>query len=103
MVIPEWQSFLVMVSVSGGAIALLLVDLLIHLLPASASPELERMKPYLAMLFAFLVPQVVAVIANAYPTVDPYIWAAIYAVGAYGVHEILYRIIQKPVLARLAK
>lgn len=101
MVIPEWGAFLVMVAASGGAIALALLDLLIAFAPDAWDAEIERMKPYLAMLFSFLVPQVVAWVQVAYPTVDPWAWAIAYAVGSYGVHEILHRLIQKPIVQRL--
>jgi hypothetical protein len=96
MVIPEWKEFLAFLSVSGGAIALVLLDLLIHFTPDSIDAEIEKAKPYLAMLFSFIVPQIVATIGEMYPVVDPGWWAVIYALGSYAVHEILYRIIQKP-------
>lgn len=99
MVIPDWPVFLATISASGGAIALILLDLVIRFAPDSVDAEIERMKPYLAMLFSFLVPQIVAVIAQMYPTVDPWAWAAVFAVGSYGVHEILYRLIQQPAVA----
>jgi putative effector of murein hydrolase LrgA (UPF0299 family) len=101
MVVPEWGSFLVMVAGSGGLIALVLLDLLIHFAPDAWDAWLEGMKPYLAMLFSFLVPQVVVVVQSVYPTVDPWLWAIVYAVGSYGVHEILYKLIQKPARAAI--
>lgn len=103
MIIPEWTEFLALVSISGGAIALFLLDLVIRFAPDSVDAEIERMKPYLAMLFSFLVPQVVAIIGELYPVVDPWAWAVVYSVGAYAVHEILYRLVQKPVVARLSQ
>lgn len=103
MVIPEWASFLVMVSVSGGAIAIVLLDLLIHFAPAAWDAQIKAAKPYLAMLFSVLIPQIVVIVREAYPTVDPLLWAVVYSLGAYAVHELLYRLVQKPVVKRLTR
>jgi hypothetical protein len=103
MVIPDWAPFWAMVSASGGVIAITLLDLIMYFTPDNVDQVIYPMKMYLAMLFSALVPQGVALLLQRYPTVDPYQWAIAYAVGAYIVHEILYKLIQKPLEARNLK
>lgn len=100
MVIPEWGAFLALVSASGGAIAVALLDLVMYFTPDNIDKVIDPMKMYLAMIFSALIPQGVALLLQQYPTVDPYKWAIAYAVGAYIVHEVLYKLIQKPAEAR---
>jgi hypothetical protein len=101
--IPEWPVFLATIAAEGGTIAIILLDLLIHFAPDSMDAEIEKMKPYLALIFSAIVPQVVALVAQNYPTVNPWAWAIAFAVGSYGVHELLFRLVQKPVEALRAR
>ena len=101
-VAPGWPEFWAQISLSGGLIALALVDILLRYLPAEWKDKIMGIKPLIALVANYIVPMVVTAIVGKFPTVDPLLWSGVYFLGSYAIHEILYRFIQKPIAARLS-
>ena len=95
--------FWAQVSASAGVIVLFAIDLILKFGPDSLKKWWEAnsfLRNLVAMLATYVAPQLVLVITDKFPTVDAGLWSAIYFAGAYVVHEILYRLIQKPAVLR---
>jgi hypothetical protein len=102
-VAPGWPEFWAQISLSGGLIALALVDIILKFAPAAWKNTIDGIKPLIAIVASYIVPLAVTAILGKFPTVDPLLWSAVYFLGSYAIHELLYRFIQKPVAVYLSQ
>ena len=97
---PSWPEF-VAAAIVTGAWVLFVLNLLIKYLPAGWGDVVKRAAVYLVPLLTFFSPQIADAILLRIPYIHNELWSALFFLGSWIAHEVLYNVGQKRVWARL--
>jgi hypothetical protein len=92
MYVPTYQEVLALIA--SGAFVVPLLEFL-KKLPGGAGEFFDKNAWIIAPLLSALAPILAQGVTTYIPSVDPWLWTALYAFGVYGANQLTYHLAKK--------